>query len=161
MNYLADINIYKKATSQWEEAMSHMAKIELEINDLNTLDQACKRLGLALILNQRSYRWFGQWIGDHPLPDGFTTDDLGKCDHVITVPGAQYDIGVVKKNGKHILLWDFWISGGLEEVLGPGAGKLKQAYAVSKATIEAKKKGYRVMEKKTETGIRLTLRGGR
>ena len=60
MNYLADINIYKKATSQWEEAMSHMAKIELEINDLNTLDQACKRLGLALILNQRSYRWFGQ-----------------------------------------------------------------------------------------------------
>ena len=29
--------------------MSHISKIELEVNDLHTLEKACDRLGIALI----------------------------------------------------------------------------------------------------------------
>ena len=40
-----------------------------------------------------------------------------------------------------------------------GQGKLKQAYGVEKAKAEAKKKGYRVTEKKQDDGrIRLVCR---
>jgi hypothetical protein len=141
--------------------MSHVAKIEIEILDLKSLRQACGRLGLEFMEGQTAYAWFGESIGDYPLPVGFTVADLGKCDHAIKVPGAEYEIGVVHRNGKYALLWDSWISGGLERVLGAGAGKLKQAYAVVKTICEAKRKGYMVKEQKTGTGIRLVLSGGR
>jgi hypothetical protein len=141
--------------------MSHIAKIEIEILDLMALKKACERLGLEFVEGQASYKWFGQSIGDYPLPEGFTVADLGKCDHAIKVPGASYEIGVAKRNGKYTLLWDSWRSGGLERILGTGAGKLKQAYSVTKAVCEAKRRGYMVKEQKTETGIRLVLSGGR
>jgi hypothetical protein len=47
-------------------------------------------------------------------------------------------------------------------VLGKSAGKLKQAYAASKAVMEARRKGYLVKEQVTKNGgIRITLSGGR
>jgi hypothetical protein len=138
--------------------MSHVSKIELEIKDLGTLAAACKRLGIELRKGQRQYKWFGSYIGDHPLPEGFTQSDLGKCDHAIHVPGAEYEIGVVRRGNSYILLWDFWRSGGLEEKLGKNAGLLKQAYTIEKARIEARRKGYTVIEKKTDSGVRLYLR---
>jgi hypothetical protein len=141
--------------------MSHVAKIEIEILDLKSLKLACDQLGLEFIEGQKSYAWFGESIGDYPLPAGFTVADLGKCDHAIRVPGAEYEIGVVHRAGKYALLWDSWGRGGLERILGTGAGKLKQAYAVTKTICEAKRKGYMVKEQKTETGIRLVLSGGR
>ena len=151
--------------------MSHVSAIELEIKDMDALKAACERLGLNFLEGKTTYRWFGTWMGDYPLPEGFTREDLGKCSHAIRVPGAAYEIGVVTRNGKTTLLWDFWSSGGLERVLGRGGGKLKQAYAVEAATRAAKKGGYRVQEKRTlmdrfrgalgmqqVDGIRLTLR---
>ena len=151
--------------------MSHVSAIELEIKDMDALKAACERLGLNFLEGKTTYRWFGTWMGDYPLPEGFTREDLGKCSHAISVPGAAYEIGVVTRNGKTTLLWDFWSSGGLERVLGRGGGKLKQAYAVEAATRAAKKGGYRVQEKRTlmdrfrgalgmqqVDGIRLTLR---
>jgi hypothetical protein len=94
---------------------------------------------------------------DYPLPEGMSPDDLGKCDHAIEVPDCAYDIGVIKKNGYYQLFWDFWTSGGLERKLGKDAGKLKQAYAISRIRREAVSKKYRVSEKKTQTGVRLRL----
>jgi len=137
--------------------MSHVSKIELEVNDLDTLKAACKRIGLEFIEGQRTYAWYGDHLGDYPLPDGITVDDLGKCDHAIRVAGAQYEVGVVKKNGKYTLLWDFWRSGGLEKKLGKNGGKLKQAYATERVGREARLKGYRVCEQKVNRGIRLVL----
>ena len=64
--------------------MSHIAKIELEINDPENLKLACERLGLQFIENQKTYKWYGSWVGDSPLPDGITLSDLGKCDHAIS-----------------------------------------------------------------------------
>jgi hypothetical protein len=137
--------------------MSHVSKIELEVNDLDTLKAACKRLGLEFIDGQKTYAWYGRFMRDYPLPDGISADDLGKCDHAIRVPGAEYEIGIVKKNGKYTLLWDFWQSGGLEKKLGKNAGKLKQAYAVERVRREARTRGYGVCEQKVSQEIRLVL----
>ena len=138
--------------------MSHIATIELEINDLETLKLACERLGLSFIENQTTYSWYGTWVGDSPMPEGITLADLGKCDHAIRVPDAQYEIGVVKRDRKYILVWDFWNQGGLEQKLGKNAGRLKQAYTIERVRKEARLKGHRICEQKTEKGIRLVLR---
>lgn len=137
--------------------MSHIARIEMQINDLETLKAACARLGLEFVAEQKTYAWYGKHVGDYPLPEGFSVSDMGKCDHAIRVPGAKYEVGVVERNQKYVLLWDFWEDGGLEPALGKNAGRLKQAYGVEKATREARLKGYRVTEQKTNHGIRLVL----
>ena len=46
----------------------------------------------------------------------------------------------------------------IEKVIGRQGGRLKQAYAVAKTKIEAARKGYSVLEKATDTGIRLHIR---
>lgn len=137
--------------------MSHVAKIELEIQDLETLKLACRRLHLEFLENQRTYRWYGKYLGDSPLPEGFSPEDLGKCQHAIRVPGATYEIGVVHRQGKYHLLWDSWHAGGLERMLGPGAGRLKQAYAIERVTKEARLKGYRLCEKQVNNSVQLIL----
>jgi len=136
--------------------VSHISKIELEIKDLENLKTTCKRLGLEFKQNQKTYQWYGEWMGD-PLPDGVKEEDLGKCDHAIHIKKCKYEIGVVKKGGKYILLWDSYYQGGLERQLGKNAGKLKQAYAIEIVKKEAKRKGYRLHEKKVQQGIRLVL----
>ncbi len=129
--------------------MSHVAKIEIEVRDLDTLAAACLRVGCALVRGQTSYAWYGRSMGDAPLPEGFAATDLGTCEHAVRVPGARYEIGVVaRRDGRagFTLLWDSWQSGGLERVLGPGAGKLVQAYGVEAATRAARRQGYAVTE---------------
>lgn len=140
--------------------MSHVAKIEMEIRDLDCLKAACNELGLHFVVGKRSYAWFGRFVGDHPLPEGFTAQDLGRCDHAISVPGATYQIGVVQRNGRYHLLWDYYRQGGLEQVLGKGACRLKQAYSVERVRREARTRGYRLQERKTDQGLRLILSKG-
>ena len=137
--------------------MSHVAKIEITITDLDTLKGACEQLGLQFMAHQKTYSWYGRYVGDSAIPEGFTEADLGRCDHAIRVPGAEYELGVVYRNGRFHLLWDFYRSGGLERVLGKGACKLKQAYSAERVRREARVKGYHVQERKTEQGIRLIL----
>jgi hypothetical protein len=137
--------------------MSHVAQISLDINDIDTLKAACQSMGLEFVPDQKTFAWYGRHIGDYPLPEGFTLEEMGHCDHDIHVRDAEYEIGIVQKGRKYILLWDFWQGGGLETILGKGAGKLKQAYALERVKKEARKKNYRYIEKKTEQGIRITL----
>jgi hypothetical protein len=137
--------------------MSHISRIELEIKDLSSLKEACKRLGFEFSENQQSYQWYGRWIGDSPLPDGITEDQLGKCDHAIKVPGAPYEVGVVRKGKSYILLYDDWIKGGLKKKLGVNAGLLKQAYTIETLRKEARRKNYRFHETKIKNQIRVTL----
>lgn len=141
--------------------MSHVAKIELEITDLDSLKVACKSLGLEFVCNQKTYAWYGRHVGDYPLPEGMTIEDMGRCDHVIRVPGATYEVGVVRRGNKFALLWDFYRGGGLERVLGRAAGRLKKAYAVERVRREAQIKGYHVQERKTVQGVQLILTSGR
>ena len=123
--------------------MSHISKIELEVNDLNALDRACKRLGLELVKDQQSFRWFG--------------NNPGICNHAIKVPGAEYEIGITSVNGIYELQCDYY-DRNIGKVIGNKGGVLKQAYAVEKVKSEARRKGYAVLEKQTDTGIRLHVR---
>ena len=124
--------------------MSHISKIELQVNDLGTLRRACSRLGLELIKGQKTFKWFGQ---------------DGKCDHAIKIPGANYEIGVLKAGNAFELNCDYYdpIIG---KVIGRNGGLLKQAYAVERTKSEARRKGYSVIEKTTESGVRLQVRMG-
>jgi hypothetical protein len=122
--------------------MSHISKIELEVKDLAILGQACGRLGVHLMKDQTTHKWYGQ---------------DARCDHAIRIPGATYEIGVSHKDGRYELQCDFY-DAGIEKAIGRQGGLLKQAYAVEKTKLEARRKGYTVLEKKTETGIRLHVR---
>ena len=122
--------------------MSHISKIELEVNDLSILSQACARLGLELIRAKKTFKWYG---------------NEAPCDHAIRVPGASYEIGVIDRNGTYELNCDFFDSS-LEQVIGKHGGLLKQSYAVEKTGNEARRKGYSVLERRTENGIRLHVR---
>jgi hypothetical protein len=122
--------------------MSHISKIELEVNDLSILGQACSRLGLELIRAQKRFKWYG---------------NEANCDHAIRVPGASYEIGVIDRNGIYELNCDFY-DRSLEQVIGRQGGLLKQAYAIEKTGVEARKKGYSVLERRTDNGIRLQVR---
>lgn len=137
--------------------MSHISKMELEITSLADLKQACQRLGMTFIDNQKTYKWYGHWVGDAPLPEGITTEELGLCSHAIKVPECTYEIGIVKRGSKYILLWDSWHSGGLEQKIGKDAGILKQAYSIERIKREAVLKRYRFTEQKVEKGVRLVL----
>jgi len=122
--------------------MSHISKIELEVKDLGVLGQACRKLELELIKGQQSFKWYGK---------------KSPCDHAIKVLGANYEIGVINKSGRYELNCDFY-DRNIETVIGKQGGRLKQAYAVEKTKIEARKKGYSVVERQTKTGIRLHVR---
>lgn len=120
--------------------MSHVTMIDIQIKDLAALNDACAELGLEFRENQKSYKWYGQHVGDYPLPEGFKKKDLGKCDHAIGVPDNEraYEIGVVKRGGNHILLWDFWNGGyGLQNKVGDGCHLLTDKYAEKVAIKEA------------------------
>jgi len=136
--------------------MSHISKIELEIKSLDALIEACNRLGFQFVKNQQTYQWYGRYMRDTVLPEGIKEEDLGKCDHAIKVPGCSYEIGVIRKGNFYQLLWDSWESR-LKLSIGENAQILKQAYTVETVKQEAKLKGYRIIEKKTDKSIRLVL----
>lgn len=141
--------------------MSHIDIIKCEVTDLTDLAAAVQRLGGELILGQKTYRWYGRFMGDYPLPEGLTQKDLGKCTHAIRFQNATYEVGVLEKDGKYQLLWDFWEDGGLEKVIGPAAWKLEQSYSVCRTLREARRRKLKAKEIKTPTGIRIVLSGGR
>ncbi len=167
--------------------MSHVAKVDVEITNLDDLEAACKRIGLELVRGQQTYEWYGSSVGDTPLLDGFTEEELGTCDHAIRVPEDHpihqiyerpYEIGVCKRrDGKagFALLWDYFAGGfGLWEHLGTNRTpdlnendgwkydgqmpKLKQAYAICAAQRVAAQRGFRIQEQTQQDGsVRMFL----
>jgi len=125
--------------------MSHISTIELEVKDLGILGEACKRLGFSLIRGKTTFKWYGN-------------EKEARCDHVINVPGADYEIGVIAKAGGRYELACDYFDRALTKIIGQNAGRLKQAYAAQKAVVEARRKGYTAREQKTSTGIRVSVR---
>ncbi len=137
--------------------MSHVSDFQLEINDLDALEIACKELGLELARGQKTYKWYGRSVGDYPVPAGFDVSDLGKCEHAIRIPGnsTAYEIGVVpSRTGKgYTLIWDFYSGGmGLQAKVGKDGDLLKQSYNVQHAVRHWQKKGFRVTTTKQANG---------
>lgn len=147
--------------------MSHIATVDLHITDLAALRAACETLGLEFTEGRTNFRWYGRVVGDYPLPEAFTVADMGQCDHVIGIKdnALAYEIGVVRRrDGKpgYLLMYDNWRRGmGLEDVIGPGAGKLKQQYAAQVAATKARTQGYRVSQSlQTDGSLRLVCTRG-
>jgi hypothetical protein len=117
--------------------MSHVVKVNTVIRDLDALRRAAESLGLEFREGKRTYRWFGRWIGDYPLPEGIDRSQLGKCDHAIGVPSNDmaYEIGIVSNgDGSYSLLWDFWQGGfGLQQRVGDGCRNLVERYGIEAA----------------------------
>jgi hypothetical protein len=138
--------------------LSHVATVDVHIQSLTDLRAGCERLGLEFVEGQKTYRWFGEHVGDYPLPPGFTPEDLGKCVHAIRVPnnGLAYEVGVIeRRDGKPgwQLIWDFYRGGyGLQARVGEDCGLLKQAYAVEAAKRVAKLQGFAVTERTMANG---------
>jgi len=130
----------------------------LDITDLDALGAACKRIGMELRRDQKTYRWWGHSVGDYALPPGYTASELGHCEHALSVVGNDraYEVGVCKsRDGKQgfTLLWDFYGGGyGLEEHVGANCNKLKQAYATEVAIKQAKRQGFQVHESAQQDG---------
>ena len=122
--------------------MSHISKIQMEINDLQALKQACQILGAEFIANQRTYKWYS---GRNP------------CDHAIRVPGASYEVGVIQKGKTYELEWDEYSPGGLINTLGRNACHLRKHYSLERVKNEARKKRYQIQEQAIPSGTRLIL----
>lgn len=137
--------------------MSHVAKVDLLVDDLSSLKEAAKVMGLEFT-EKNTYRWWGTHVGDFPLPEGFTKEDLGKCDYAISIPGKPdaYEVGIVKRRDGlpgYQLLWDFYAGGrGLQKAIGKDGGLLKQSYSVIRAKKEMLRKGHRVHTTKDAKG---------
>lgn len=146
--------------------MSHVATIDLEIKDLECLKRAATALGLEFKENQNTYKWFGTHVGDYPLPAGFSKEELGTCEHALSVVGAgdrTYEVGISKRrDGKpgYTLLWDFWAGGyGLKEKIGENGINLKKEYSAQVAEKHLRKQGFRPIRK--VEGNRILIQGVR
>lgn len=166
--------------------MSHVVTIKTQLRSLPAFEAACKRLGWCFHRNQKTYKWFGEWIGDAALPEElftpeqmnhvkamnkaeqskYMTEFMGKCDHAISVPNCAYEIGVVRKlnpsgQEQFVLAYDYWQSGGLHRKMPIKEGDpnpFAQAYAIEAAKAQAAIEGYSVEETTHANGtIVLTL----
>lgn len=133
--------------------MSHVSSMKLAINDLDALDKACKALGLELVRDQKTFRWFGRWMNDFDAADaayrnGIDVKDYGKCEHAIRIPGNSnaYEVGIMRnKEGQLVPVWDFFCGGyGLEEKIGKNGSKLKHEYNLQVGMKQMLKKGFKV-----------------
>ena len=152
--------------------MSHIEQIDVVIADLDALKAACERLGVQFLANKKTYTWFGRSVGDYKLPEGFTAEELGHCEHAIKVPGVNYEVGVVPLKGapgKFTLLYDFWgiphskssphDGHKLKQKFGDGLKKLIDAFSVEALKRKARAKGYMCQEKTVDGKIVLTVKG--
>lgn len=111
---------------------------------------------LTFIEDKSEYTWYGRYMNDWPLPKGVKQEDLGKCDHVIQVPGSYYEIGVVKSKDKeeYNLIYDFWQGKEIEAACGGRElGKLKGKYTIAELQLKlkAKKAKYKEEQKTNES----------
>lgn len=130
--------------------MSHIVSIDTKITDLGALKKAVTAMGFEWLEGKKTYKWFGRWVGDTPMPANTNQAELGKCEHAIRVPGAKYEVGVARDlDGSYVLRYDYFGPGGLEKVLGQNAGPIVHAYAVQKTLSEAQKMGRGVLSLRT------------
>lgn len=145
--------------------MSHLALVELVVQDLEILQQVAQELGMEFMPGKKTYQWYGTIVGDsaaykEALKKGFKQSDFGKCSHAIrTNDRNAYEIGVVENpdgNG-YSLLYDSWGPGQkIEALAGVGLCKLSQLYAAEVAMREIVSQGFsvqRIMNENNEVQL--------
>jgi len=150
--------------------MSHIVTYDVEIDPerLDVLRRTCERLGWQFHQNQQTYCWFGQWVGNSPIPEKLLTADelaminrlslparkewmnnkLARCQHCISVPGCDYDIALMPNptTGKLIAYFDDWYSGGLTEKLAALELSFPQVYSSELLKDQLAAQGYDYLE---------------
>jgi len=100
--------------------MSHITVVDVTIKDLESLEQACNKLGLNFQKFKKKFKWYGHKDGD--------------CEHAIGVPdnSMAYEIGVCfqdTEEGTYCFKWDNYRGGmGLQALVGPGCQYLINEY---------------------------------
>lgn len=132
--------------------MSHVSNISTDgiEFDLPFILSMCERRGWTFIENQKTFKWYGRFMNDSPIPEGFTPADYGHCDHAIRIPGCSYELGLVKGTDGYNVLADFWMDGGLNTVLGEQGELFRQLYNMEKDICWAEENDYAWEETKTE-----------
>jgi len=70
--------------------MSHMKRMKTKSSfELSVIKRLCADEGWKFMENQKTYQWFGRWMGDSPLPESMTIEEIGHCNHAIQVPGCS------------------------------------------------------------------------
>jgi len=160
--------------------MSHVGKMAgPEIRDLDALKAAVARCGFVWLEGQKTFRWYGRFLGDSSdwvsmftpeeaakLKSGprdrliaAVTKKMGACDHAIRVPGANYEIGVVRVGSAWELRLDTFDGSLVSKLGGAAAPVLVQAYGVERVRQQARRLGHLVTEKKLPNGrVKLTIR---
>ncbi|HZV35103.1 MAG TPA: hypothetical protein VFB72_11070 [Verrucomicrobiae bacterium] len=132
--------------------MSHIVSIKTQVTDIEAVKAACKELGFTFNEGAKDYQAWGTL---RPA-----------CAHSINVnrKGYKWEIGLIKNDAGYQLSYDRFLE--LEMVKGEGAPLAKggsnfiQHYAVHKATIEARKRGYMVNRVAGKNGaIQLVVTG--
>lgn len=124
--------------------MSHFATLTTRIRDLDALAEACRELGLDLVRNAVA-RGYGS--------------NQKQGDAVLRLKGP-YDIALNRQpDGTYGLTTDWW-GGHVEKEVGANYGRLLQLYALHKAQIESRRKGYSTRRQTLKDGsIKLTIGG--
>ena len=124
--------------------MSHFTTIKTQIKDIEALRAACMELGLNLVPNAKARGY--ERMKTHG-------------DYVIQLKGP-YDIAInLQPDGSFGLTTDFF-AGHVEKEVGKDYSRLKQLYAVHKATREARRKGLIVNRNLKQDGtIKLVIQG--
>jgi len=145
--------------------MSHISAVDFRFDEahFDTLAKDCEALGLELVRNATTYKWYGRDMGDYRDKTagelGIVPD--GKCSHKIRVKDADnstYEIGLVadpQNAGKFIPVWDFWNGGhGLMKLVGDGEdiNKLTHTHSLSVTRKTLRKKGLRWSESVGQDG---------
>lgn len=154
--------------------MSHVTDIKLKVRDLDALEEACNALGLELRRDQKTYAWWGHFVGDSNAYGEHKPSEMGKCDHAIRIKGdtprngssGPWEIAVInaKDGDGYNLYFDQYGSAGrrLAEKVGPQSNRLRQEYSAAVAMRAARKKlaskGFRATRENLPNGrIRVRL----
>ena len=151
--------------------MSHVAMLDVIVNDIDALEKACQECGLELVRGKSDWLWWGRWVADYHASDaayknGIDPSTYGKnALHVIRVPGntEAYEIGVYAnpKGEGYVLCYDFYGSQGAaisKKVGGQQCYALVDSYSKHAAIKVAQNMGMQVSEQVEEDGtIVLTM----
>lgn len=137
--------------------MSHVASVKAYVVDLDALEKVCDDLGLELVRDAHSYKWYGRWVNDYrgaqaAVDNGHDPKTFGKCVHKIRRKDGQgYEIGLVNRldgEAGFEMVYDNWGAGGtaIEALAGERLQTLKKALSVEVTTRIMRRQGCRVLQ---------------
>lgn len=144
--------------------MSHVADVKLFVKDLALFRQEVEALGGTLHEGQKTHGWYGSWQNDYhgeqaAVTQGFDPAKFGQCEHAVSIPGCDYELGLVPRvdgGDGYAVIYDNWSTEGrkLQTAFGDQLGTLKGGYAKRVAMKHLRQQGYRTRVIEKAGGVR-------